>query len=47
MQAKEPMLSVPSEAYWKDVGNLAIYRKAQRDCIDGNVRVELPTARLR
>ena len=42
MKAGEPMLSVPSEAYWKDVGNLTIYRQAQRDCIDGRVEVQLP-----
>jgi len=38
--AKEPMLAVPSEAYWKDVGNLAIYRQSQRDCMDRKVHVE-------
>lgn len=36
----EPMLAVPSEAYWKDVGNLTIYRQAQRDCMDGKCTVE-------
>lgn len=47
MQANEPMLAVPSEAYWKDVGNLAIYRQSQRDAVDGKVSVQLPTgARL-
>lgn len=38
----EKLVAVPSEAYWKDVGNLAIYRQAQRDCIDGRVAVEFP-----
>ena len=42
MEAGEPMLAVPSDAYWKDVGNLAIYRQAQRDCMDGAVSVEFP-----
>jgi NDP-sugar pyrophosphorylase family protein len=41
MEKAEPMFAVPSDAYWKDVGNLAIYRQAQRDCIDGAVQVEL------
>ncbi len=43
MDAGEPMLSVPSDAYWKDVGNLTIYRNSQRDCIDGKVKVDFPT----
>lgn len=42
LDAGEPMLAVPSDAYWKDVGNLTIYRQSQRDCIDGKVAVELP-----
>ena len=43
LAAGKPMLSVPSEAYWKDVGNLAIYRQSQRDVVDKKVTVELPT----
>ena len=43
MEASEPMLAVPSEAYWKDVGNLGIYRQSQRDCVDGKVSIDLPT----
>jgi NDP-sugar pyrophosphorylase family protein len=42
LDAGEPMLAVPSDAYWKDVGNLAIYRQSQRDCVDGKVAVRLP-----
>ena len=42
LEKGEPMLAVPSEAYWKDVGNLTIYRQAQRDVIDGSVNVDLP-----
>lgn len=42
MERGEPMLAVSSDAYWKDVGNLAIYRQAQRDCIDGKVGVQFP-----
>ena len=42
LAAGEPMLAVASDAYWKDVGNLAIYRQAQRDCVDGKVAVKLP-----
>jgi Nucleoside-diphosphate-sugar pyrophosphorylase involved in lipopolysaccharide biosynthesis/translation initiation factor 2B, gamma/epsilon subunits (eIF-2Bgamma/eIF-2Bepsilon) len=42
LEKGEKMLAVPSDAYWKDVGNLTIYRQAQRDCIDGKVHVEFP-----
>jgi NDP-sugar pyrophosphorylase family protein len=42
MRAGEPLLAVASDAYWKDVGNLAIYRQAQRDCMDARCRVEFP-----
>jgi NDP-sugar pyrophosphorylase family protein len=42
LAAGEPMLAVPSDAYWQDVGNLVIYRQAQRDVIDGKVKVDLP-----
>jgi NDP-sugar pyrophosphorylase family protein len=42
MEAREPVLAVPSDSYWQDVGNLTIYRQAQRDCIDGRVETELP-----
>ena len=42
----EPMLAVASDAYWKDVGNLAIYRQAQRDCMDGKCYVEFPVPKV-
>lgn len=45
MQAGRPMAGVPSDAYWKDVGNLAIYRQAQRDCMDGKCAVQFPVPR--
>jgi mannose-1-phosphate guanylyltransferase len=42
LAAGAPLVAVPSEAYWEDVGNLTIYRKAQRDCLDGAVKVTFP-----
>jgi len=33
--------------YWMDVGNVAVYRQAQRDVIDGLVHAELPTGATR
>lgn len=43
----EPMLAVTSEAYWQDVGNLVIYRQAQKDAIDGKVHVQFPEGATR
>ncbi|MDX1933103.1 MAG: NDP-sugar synthase [Capsulimonadales bacterium] len=40
LAAGEPMLAVTSTAYWQDVGNLVIYRQAQRDVIDGKVKID-------
>lgn len=42
LAAGKPLVAVPSESYWEDVGNLMIYRKAQRDCLDGAVKVTFP-----
>ena len=42
LAAGEPMLAIPSDAYWQDVGNLTIYRQAQKDAIDGKVKVDFP-----
>ncbi len=40
MEKGEPMFAVASEAYWKDVGNLGIYRQSQRDAMDGKCAVD-------
>lgn len=42
MEKGESMLAVESNAFWRDVGNLAIYRQAQRDCMEGTVDVDFP-----
>lgn len=42
LAAGAPLLAVPTDAYWEDVGNLTIYRKAQRDVLDGAVKVLFP-----
>lgn len=42
LAAGKPLLAVPTDAYWEDVGNLTIYRKAQRDVLDGAVKVVFP-----
>jgi len=35
------------EEYWCDVGNLSEYRKAQRDCLDGKVKVKIPAKEIK
>ncbi len=47
MNAGEIVAGLPSNAYWKDVGNLAIYRQAQRDCMDGKCNVEFGVSPMR
>lgn len=47
LAAGERLVGVPSEAYWKDVGSLPIYRQSQRDILDGIVRAELPVGAVR
>ena len=47
LAAGEPMVAVPSSAYWQDVGNLAIYRQSQRDCMDGKIHDIQPGGELR
>ena len=42
LAAGERLVAVPSSAYWKDVGNLTVYRQVQRDILDGRVFAELP-----
>ncbi len=39
-----PMYGWVADGYWSDIGNLDVYRKAHRDCLDGKVRLDLPTA---
>ncbi len=46
MEANERMYAVPSDAYWKDVGNLAIYWQSQKDAMDGACAVTFPGERV-
>lgn len=41
MEKGLPMYGHVTEAYWKDVGNLKIYRQAQEDVLNGVVKVEM------
>lgn len=39
---KAPLYGYIAEGYWSDVGDLEVYRQAQRDCLDQKVTIELP-----
>ena len=40
----EPMYGYVADGYWCDIGNLAVYRQAHKDVLDGlvNVEIDLP-----
>ena len=42
-----PVAAMETEKYWMDVGNVAVYRQAQRDVIDGLVDATLPCGAVR
>lgn len=39
---KKRLYGYPHEGYWCDVGNLAEYRRAQKDALDGKVALHIP-----
>lgn len=43
LRRKAPLYGYVASGYWSDVGNLEVYRQAQKDCLDGRVQIELPT----
>ncbi len=43
LRRKAPLYGFVAPGYWSDVGNLDVYRQAQKDCLDGKVQLELPT----
>jgi mannose-1-phosphate guanylyltransferase/phosphomannomutase len=38
---------VPDDEYWQDIGNLDQFREANRDALDGRVRLNIPGVRLK
>lgn len=46
-QMRKPLYGCVQEAYWQDIGSLEQYLQANRDVLDGKVKVELPGVRLR
>lgn len=37
-----PLFGYVAPGYWSDVGNLEVYRQAQKDCLDRKVQLNLP-----
>jgi mannose-1-phosphate guanylyltransferase/phosphomannomutase len=44
---KKPLYGTVCEGYWQDIGSLDQYMQANRDALDGKVRVNMPGVRLR
>jgi mannose-1-phosphate guanylyltransferase/phosphomannomutase len=42
LQENQPLFGHLTGAYWKDVGNLQVYRKTQYDALEGRVKLNLP-----
>ncbi len=42
MEKELPMYGHVTEAYWKDVGNIKVYKQTQRDVLEGQVNALLP-----
>jgi len=43
----KPLYGIPTEGYWQDIGSLEQYLQANRDALDGKVKVTPPGVRLR
>jgi mannose-1-phosphate guanylyltransferase/phosphomannomutase len=47
LEMGRPVYGHVVEGYWQDIGNLAQYRQANRDALDGSVALQLTGVRLR
>jgi mannose-1-phosphate guanylyltransferase / phosphomannomutase len=47
LEAGAPLFGYIAEGYWQDIGNLTQYQEANRDALDGKVKLQIPGARLR
>ncbi len=43
----KPLYGMLCEGYWQDIGNFDQYLRANRDALDGKVRLQMPGVRLR
>lgn len=46
-EMRKPLYGSLQEGYWQDIGNLEQYLQANRDALEGRVRLQLPGVRLR
>lgn len=46
-ELRKPLYGVLCEGYWQDIGNLEQYLQANRDALDGKVKLQIPGVRLR
>ena len=46
-ELRKPLYGVLCEGYWQDIGSLEQYLQANRDALDGKVRLQIPGVRLR
>ena len=42
LEQKKPLFGYLTSAYWKDVGNLQVYRKTHYDALEGRVMLNMP-----
>jgi mannose-1-phosphate guanylyltransferase/phosphomannomutase len=47
LEMGRPMYGFIAEGYWQDIGNLAQYRQANFDALDGRMKLRVPGIRLR
>jgi mannose-1-phosphate guanylyltransferase / phosphomannomutase len=47
LEMGRPLYGYIAEGYWQDIGNLAQYRQANFDALDGRVELEIPGVRIR
>lgn len=47
LAAGAPLYGFVADGYWTDIGNLTQYQEANRDALDGRVKLNMPGVRLR
>ena len=47
LDAGAPLYGYVADGYWQDIGNIAQYQEANRDALDGKVKLDIPGLRLR
>jgi mannose-1-phosphate guanylyltransferase/phosphomannomutase len=47
LEAGVPLYGFVADGYWQDIGNIVQYQEANRDALDGKVKLDIPGIRLR